>query len=126
MNKCVFLKRVSVFVLVYQLSKKKNIPANEFRHYERATSSFTKLLLDIKYYKDCEFLGILPKFLCVRTPKLKVYDAINSDIRTTALRKQVTLLSNELSKNRIILQSKKKKISTKTVMNRISFAYYKY
>ena len=57
---------------------------------------------------DCEFLEILPKFIRVKTPKLKVYDAIHSDIRTTVLRKQVALLSKELHTKRIILQSKKK------------------
>ena len=115
-----FYKRVRVFVLVYlvlkcktlpklyhQLSKKRYIPFNEFRHYERATNIFAKLQLDIQYFRDCEFLGILPKFLLVKTPKLKVYDTIHSDIRTTVLRKQVTLLSKELNTKRIILQSQK-------------------
>ena len=95
--------------LYFQLSKKRNIPVNEFRDYERAINSFAKLQLDIQYFKDCEFLEILPKFLRVKTPKLKVYDAIHSDIRTTVLRKQVALLSKELHTKRIILQSKKKK-----------------
>ena len=111
--------------LYFQLSKKINIPVNEFRDYERAINSFAKLQLDIQYFKDCEFLEILPKFLRVKTPKLKVYDAIHSDIRTTVLRKQVALLSKELHTKRIILQSKKKKISTNTVMFRILFTYFK-
>ena len=86
------------------MSKKRNIPVNELRDYERAANSFAKLRVDIQYFKDCELHGILPKFLRVRTPKFKVYDAIHSDIITTVLRKQVTLLSKELNTKRIILQ----------------------
>ena len=70
------------------------------------------VLLNIQYFKDCKFLGILPKFLGilpkflrVKTLKLKVYDAIHYDIRTTALRKQVSLLSKELNTKRILIQS---------------------
>ena len=70
------------------LKKKKiNIPVNEFRDYECATNNLPKLQLDIQYFKDCEFLGIFPKFLRVKTPKLKVYDDIHSDIRTNSLTK---------------------------------------
>ena len=78
------------------MSLKRNIPVEEIRDCERATNTFAMLHLDIQYFKDCEFLGILPK--------LNVYDVIHSDIRTAVLRRQVALLSKELNTKRIILQ----------------------
>ena len=102
------------------MSKKINIPVRVFRDDERAANNFAKLHLDIRYFKACEFLGNLPKFLRARTPKYKDYDAIHSDIRPTVLRRQIAVLSKELHTKRILLQSKSKKVL------RILFAYYKH
>ena len=93
--------------LYHQFSKKRKIPAKETRDYERATNSFAKLHLAIQYFKDCEFFGIVPKFGRAETPNLKDYYAIHSDIHTTDIQKQVSLLSIRLHTKRILPHTQK-------------------
>ena len=59
--------------LYHRLSNSRGIEVRSLRKLERYGLSLTKITLDIEFFKNCQELGVCPKFMKFNPPKLKVY-----------------------------------------------------
>ena len=90
-----YYKCTSLPKLYYDVSKRKiDLPVKVFRDFEKCGEKLVKRKADIQYFEKCLRLGILPKFLEIKFPKLKVYKDKTS-IHTEILRKQIAILKKE-------------------------------
>lgn len=84
-----FYRSTTLPKLYYNVSKKSNISVKDFRRFERLAEKYVKLQLDIKYFDDCLKLGLFPKYLRIKTPKLNVYKN-TKNLEKETLKKQIT------------------------------------
>ncbi|XP_046848088.1 uncharacterized protein LOC124441666 [Xenia sp. Carnegie-2017] len=67
---------------------------SDFRNYEKLTTKKRKAELDVAFLKDCNSLGVFPKFLCFPLPNVDNRDTYH--IRKRLLRTAITKRSKEL------------------------------
>ena len=79
-----------------------NVTVKDFRKYEKLEYKNNKLKLDIDFLNNCKQLGVYPKFLIFKLPKVSNKDALS--IRKRLVRgginkrnKELQYLSKELS-----------------------------
>ena len=58
-----FVKSTSLPKLYYRLSNRRGLDVQKFRKLEKLALKVTKWKLDIKYFEDCDVLGVCPKLL---------------------------------------------------------------
>ena len=112
---CCFIwlfKSTSLPNLYHTYSRRKQIPVKDFRQLEKCVEKVAKLKLDNIYFQNCLDLGIFPKFLKIKTPKLKVYQDLKT-IHREILRKQmeevkkeIKCVTNKMNKMRESMKSK--------------------
>ena len=84
--------------IIYDLAQtyqgKVSLP--DFRNYEKLTIKKRKAELDVAFLKDCQSLGVFPKFLCFPLPNVDNRDTYS--IRKRLLRSNITKRCKELRK----------------------------
>ena len=99
----------------YSLRNSRSLDVRSLRKLEKHGLSVTKLTLDILYFKNCLELGVCPKFLRFKPPKLRVYQNPKS-IYDGVLSKQISILE----KDRKVMIGKYNSLK-KQVCNKINF-----
>ena len=80
--------------LYYSLRNSRSLDVGSLRKLEKHGLRITKLTLDIVYFKNCLELGVCPKFLRFKPPKLRVYQNPKS-IYDGVISKQISILERE-------------------------------
>ena len=68
-----YLKSTSLPKLFYRLQDRGDVSVHRLRKLEKAGIQVTKLTLDVNYFEKCLELGLCPKFLRFKPPKLSAY-----------------------------------------------------
>ena len=81
--------------LYYSISSKRGVPVRKCRRLESLAIKVAKKVLDINYWNRCLDLGICPKFLTFKPPKVKQYRHVR-DIYQNVVQKGLRIAREEL------------------------------
>ena len=81
--------------LYYSISSKRGVPVRKCRRLENLTIKVAKKRLDVNYWRRCLDLGICPKFLTFKPPKVKQFRN-HEDIYKNVVKKGLRIESEEL------------------------------
>jgi len=84
-----------------------------FRGLEKNFMKLAKLKLDILYFKNCLDLGLFPKHLNLKTPKLKVYQDLKT-LKCLVLRNQISILEKDVKTTTSKIERTKGEVKAKT------------
>ena len=110
-----YLKTISLLQLFYKLQDRRDVSVKCLRKLEKAGTQVTKLSLDLKYFEKCLELGICPKYLRFKPPKLPVYKNCKNVYRQV-VNNQINVVKKDLK------SAKSKYISElKFICSKLSF-----
>ena len=107
-----FIKYATLPRLYYHISNRRDVRISDLRQLEKTGIKLTKLSLDLGYFEKCIELGLCPKFLKFRPPKLAAYKDTKT-VYQQVLRNQINIVKKEiksvnskyrLQKNAVVLK----------------------